>query len=117
MSLSIKRLAGETLVYGASTMVGRLLNWLLMPFYIRVILPEEYGVIVNIYGLISVLLVLFTYGLETGFFRFARDGEEASVYSSSLKMLAYSSSLDRKSTRLNSSHVRISYAVFCLKKK
>src|SRR3989442_2691466 len=25
--------------------------------------------------------------------------------------------LDRKSTRLNSSHVRISYAVFCLKKK
>ena len=93
MSLSIKRLAGETLVYGASTMVGRLLNWLLMPFYIRVILPEEYGVIVNIYGLISVLLVLFTYGLETGFFRFARDGEEASVYSSSLKMLAYSSSL------------------------
>src|SRR5690554_7853589 len=82
MSLSIKRLAGETLVYGASTMVGRLLNWLLMPFYIRVILPEEYGVIVNIYGLISVLLVLFTYGLETGFFRFARDGEEASVYSS-----------------------------------
>src|SRR5436305_10771797 len=27
------------------------------------------------------------------------------------------SSSDRKSTRLNSSHVRISYAVFCLKKK
>src|SRR6202043_3467836 len=27
------------------------------------------------------------------------------------------SALDRKSTRLNSSHVRISYAVFCLKKK
>src|SRR3989442_3942861 len=28
-----------------------------------------------------------------------------------------SSGLDRKSTRLNSSHVRISYAVFCLQKK
>src|SRR5690606_40562155 len=27
------------------------------------------------------------------------------------------SPLDRKSTRLNSSHVKISYAVFCLKKK
>lgn len=91
MSLSIKRLAGETLVYGASTMVGRLLNWLLMPFYIRVILPEEYGVIVNIYGVISVLLVLFTYGLETGFFRFAREGNEEAVYSSSLKMLGVSS--------------------------
>ncbi|WP_088653624.1 lipopolysaccharide biosynthesis protein [Geofilum rhodophaeum] len=93
MSLSIKRLAGETLVYGASTMVGRLLNWLLMPFYIRVILPEEYGVIVNIYGVISVLLVLFTYGLETGFFRYAREGKEDAVYSSSLKMLGISSTL------------------------
>src|SRR5690606_39612764 len=29
----------------------------------------------------------------------------------------YMSNLDRKSTRLNSSHVKISYAVFCLKKK
>src|SRR5436305_3541665 len=30
---------------------------------------------------------------------------------------AYHLAADRKSTRLNSSHVRISYAVFCLKKK
>src|SRR5690606_41934660 len=29
----------------------------------------------------------------------------------------YPEVLDRKSTRLNSSHVKISYAVFCLKKK
>src|SRR5690606_41710150 len=29
----------------------------------------------------------------------------------------YAKGLDRKSTRLNSSHVKISYAVFCLKKK
>src|SRR3989442_11768540 len=34
-----------------------------------------------------------------------------------LSMSAASRVLDRKSTRLNSSHVRISYAVFCLKKK
>src|SRR5437868_15507042 len=31
--------------------------------------------------------------------------------------MAYSPASDRKSTRLNSSHVSISYAVFCLKKK
>src|SRR5690606_40253722 len=31
--------------------------------------------------------------------------------------LACQGSADRKSTRLNSSHVKISYAVFCLKKK
>src|SRR5690606_40668939 len=29
----------------------------------------------------------------------------------------FSTGLDRKSTRLNSSHVKISYAVFCMKKK
>src|SRR5690625_5865480 len=37
------------------------------------------------------------------------------IESKSLKL--YLNSLDRKSTRLNSSHVAISYAVFCLKKK
>src|SRR5690606_41055549 len=38
-----------------------------------------------------------------------------SGYGAALK--AMGSPLDRKSTRLNSSHVKISYAVFCLKKK
>src|SRR5690554_7423216 len=34
-----------------------------------------------------------------------------------IQSLHFTAGLDRKSTRLNSSHVRISYAVFCLKKK
>jgi O-antigen/teichoic acid export membrane protein len=87
MSISLKTLAGETIVYGFSTMLGRLLNWLLMPFYIRTILPEEYGVIINIYGIISILLVIFTFGLETGFFRFSRKGEQANVYKTLLALL------------------------------
>src|SRR5690554_136426 len=36
-------------------------------------------------------------------------------HSASMGEGAFLTSLDRKSTRLNSSHVRISYAVFCLK--
>src|SRR5438874_4011966 len=36
---------------------------------------------------------------------------------SSLKRKSADAGVDRKSTRLNSSHVEISYAVFCLKKK
>jgi O-antigen/teichoic acid export membrane protein len=91
MSLSLKQLAGDTIVYGASTMVGRLLNWLLMPFYIRVIAPEEYGIVVNMYGIISILLVIFTYGLETGFFRFARKENVADVFKTTISMLAVSS--------------------------
>ncbi len=91
MSLSLKRLAGDTIVYGASTMIGRLLNWLLMPFYIRVIAPEEYGVVVNMYGIISIFLVIFTYGLETGFFRFARKENTADVFRTTITILSITS--------------------------
>ncbi|GAO31300.1 lipopolysaccharide biosynthesis protein [Geofilum rubicundum] len=93
MSLSLKQLAGDTVIYGASTMVGRLLNWLLMPFYIRVIAPEEYGVIVNMYGIISILLVIFTYGLETGFFRFARKENARDVFRTTMSTLGLTSFL------------------------
>src|SRR5690625_6424198 len=41
-------------------------------------------------------------------------GEEVTVL---VNGLGSTSRIDRKSTRLNSSHVAISYAVFCLKKK
>jgi O-antigen/teichoic acid export membrane protein len=91
MSSALRGLAGETVIYGASTMIGRLLNWLLMPFYIRVLTTEEYGVIINLYSLISLLLVVFTYGLETGYFRFARKGNQQSVFKTSVITLAYTS--------------------------
>lgn len=92
MSLSLKKLAGETVIYGASTMIGRLLNWLLMPFYIRTLSTYEYGVVVNFYGVISVLLVILTYGLETGFFRFAgKANSDKSVYETLLSLLGFTS--------------------------
>ncbi|SFE73112.1 Membrane protein involved in the export of O-antigen and teichoic acid [Thermophagus xiamenensis] len=92
MSLSLKKLAGETVIYGASTMIGRLLNWLLMPFYIRTLSTYEYGVVVNFYGVISVLLVILTYGLETGFFRFAGKAKSyKSVYETLLCLLSFTS--------------------------
>ncbi|WP_026474308.1 lipopolysaccharide biosynthesis protein [Alkaliflexus imshenetskii] len=93
MSTSLKSLAGETVIYGATTMIGRLLNWLLMPFYIRTITTQEYGAIVNIYGIISILLVMFTYGLETGFFRFSRLKQSDTVYKTSIIMLAVTSAI------------------------
>jgi O-antigen/teichoic acid export membrane protein len=92
MSLSLKKLAGETVIYGASTMIGRLLNWLLMPFYIRTLSTYEYGVVVNFYGIIAVLLVVLTYGLETGFFRFSgKSYNENSVFKTLLALLGFTS--------------------------
>lgn len=93
MSSSIKSLAGQTVVYGATTMVGRLLNWLLMPFYIRTLTTLEYGVIVNVYGVISILQVIFTYGLETGYFRFGSKNNSNVVLKTTVNMLLFTSSL------------------------
>lgn len=74
----LKQLAGQTAIYGVSTIVSRLLNYLLVPYLSRVLTTAEYGVNTYMYSLIPFALVLLTMGLETGYFRFAgeaKDGE------------------------------------------
>ena len=70
---SIKKLAGQTAIYGVSSVIGRLLNYLLTPILTRPEIggfsPGEYGVITEMYAYLAFLIVL-TYGLETAFFRF-----------------------------------------------
>lgn len=67
----IKKLAGQTAIYGLSSIIGRLLNYLLVPIYTRIFLPGEYGVVTEFYAYTSFLIVLLTYGFETAFFRYA----------------------------------------------
>ena len=68
----IKKLAGDTVIYGLGTMVPRLLNYLLVPFYtILVFNQSQYGQITSLYAYLAVLLVVLTFGMETGFFRYA----------------------------------------------
>ncbi len=66
-----KKLAGQTAIYGLPTIVGRLLNYLLVPLYTRVFAPAEYGVVTEIYAYVAFLFVVLTYGMETAFFRFS----------------------------------------------
>src|SRR2546422_7030556 len=54
---------------------------------------------------------------QAGLARRMKVRPSASQISRRLRIFHHGSSLDRKSTRLNSSHGYISYAVFCLKKK
>ena len=68
----LKRLAGQTAIYGLSSIVGRLLNYLLVPLYTRYFLPEEYGVVTELYAYVAFLVIILTYGLETAFFRFSQ---------------------------------------------
>lgn len=67
----IKSLAGDTLVYGLSTIVTRMLGYLMVPLLTRVMTTGEYGAYTDIYSLIPFALVVLTMGLESGYFRFA----------------------------------------------
>ncbi|HEY3876237.1 MAG TPA: polysaccharide biosynthesis C-terminal domain-containing protein, partial [Candidatus Kapabacteria bacterium] len=75
MKEQLKALSKETLIYGASTVIGRFLNFLLMPFYVNVLNPTMYGVSASMYTYISFLTILYTCGLEAAYFRYASRGE------------------------------------------
>ena len=68
---SVKSLAKDTAVYGLSSIIGRFLNWLLVPLYTNMFIQSEYGVVTYVYTIVAVALIILTYGMETGFFRFA----------------------------------------------
>ncbi len=81
----IKSLAKDTAIYGISSIVGRLLNYLLVPFYTRIFAPGEYGIVGTLYGYTGILLVILNYGMETGFFRFVNKHKAPmTVYTTSL---------------------------------
>ncbi|MFA5403837.1 MAG: oligosaccharide flippase family protein [Ignavibacteria bacterium] len=67
----IKSLSKDTMIYGTSTIIGRFLNFLLVPIYTNIFLPGEFGIVANIYAYIAILNVFFTIGLESGYFKFA----------------------------------------------
>ena len=85
---NLKSLAKDTAIYGLSSIVGRFLNYLLVPVYTLALPMQEggYGVVTNIYAWVALALVMLTCGMETGFFRFANNGKDdpQRVYSTAL---------------------------------
>lgn len=77
MSNPLKKLAGQTAIYGVTSIVGRLLNWFLVPIYIGTakFTPDQYGIITEMYSYVAFLVVFLTYGMETAFFRFSTISE------------------------------------------
>ena len=81
----LKKLAGQTAVYGLGTIVPRLLNYLLVPLYTRLFLGDEYGIITELYAYIAFFFVLLLYGMETSFFRHAEKSDNPKkVFSTTL---------------------------------
>jgi O-antigen/teichoic acid export membrane protein len=89
----VQKLAGQTIIYGFGTIVPRFLNYgILTFFYTRVFPKEEYGVVTELYAWMVLFQVILTYGMETGFFRFAQKKEEYErVYSTALLSLFFTS--------------------------
>lgn len=89
-----RKLAGQTAIYGLPTIVGRLLNYLLVPLYTRAFIPAEYGVVTEVYAYVAFLFVLLTYGMETAFFRFAsREEQNNTVFATAMASLGVTSAL------------------------
>lgn len=92
MSNPLKKLAGQTVVYGLGTILPRFLNYFLTPILTRAFLPAEYGIHSELYSYISFLNVIFTYGMETTFFNFnAKLENKQEVYNTALVSLLCSS--------------------------
>ena len=91
----LKSLAKETAVYGLSSIIGRFLNWCLVPLYTYVFAAGQYGIVSFLYSLTAVALVILNYGMETGFFRYAnkKECDAETVYTTSLTSVGATSVL------------------------
>jgi O-antigen/teichoic acid export membrane protein len=89
---AIKRLAGQTAIYGIPSVLGRILTYLLVPLYTYVFHSADYGTVNVFYAYTSFLMVVLTYGMETTFFRFnEHETDKEKVYSTGMISLVISS--------------------------
>ncbi len=75
----LKKLASETALYGLSSIIGRVLTYLLVPLHTHIVYgfrPSEFGILTVLYAYIAFLNIIYTYGMETSFFRFANLDKE-----------------------------------------
>ena len=93
MSNPLKKLAGQTAIYGLTSIVGRLLTWFLVPLYTAQFTTDQYGVITEMYAYVAFLVVFLTYGMETAFFRFSslKEHKEKTVYTTVIYSLVATS--------------------------
>src|SRR5258707_14048528 len=67
----IKRLGTDTAIYGVSTILGRLLNFLLVPFYTNILPPADLGIVSYIFSIIAFANVIYSYGMESAYFKYS----------------------------------------------
>ena len=93
---NMKGLAKDTAIYGLSSIIGKFLNYLLVPLYTYALArTADYCIVTNLYAWTALLLVILTYGMETGFFRFANreDYNAPQVYKTTFLTLLTTSTI------------------------
>ena len=95
MGNPIKKLAGQTAIYGLSSIVGRFLNYLLTPLWTGAFLVSQFGIITEMYAYVAFLVIMLTYGMETAYFRYSnKEGfESKNVYTTIVSSLLITSIL------------------------
>lgn len=89
---ALKKLASQTAIYGLSSIVGRFLFYLLVPLHTRIFDKAEYGVVTDLYAIVTFLMIVLTYGMETAYFNFSRrEDNNSKVYSTAIISLLTSS--------------------------
>jgi len=72
----VKQLLNETFVYGISSILGRAINFLLLPFYTRILSPEDYGVLNIINTTFTIIWLLAVMALDSAAFVYFHDKPE-----------------------------------------
>ncbi|MCK5824211.1 MAG: polysaccharide biosynthesis protein [Ichthyobacteriaceae bacterium] len=88
---TIKQLLSQTAIYGLSSVIGRVLNFLLVPLYTAIFAKEEYGEVSILYALTAMFNVFLTYGMETTYFNFISKKNNKDVFSTSMISIIASS--------------------------
>ena len=88
--LEIKQLFNQTIIYGFSSVIARILNFFLVPLYTILFIPSEYAIVTEMYAYAALLMVIGSFGMETAFFRYInqyQDKRFTTVFSSALVFL------------------------------
>lgn len=94
MSL-FKKLAGQTALYGVSTILARAVNFLLFPFYALILAPADFGIMTELYSHVALLNIIYLLGMETAYFRFSnrKDLHESDIFNNAETLLLTTSIL------------------------
>lgn len=80
----VKRLGKETLIYGTSTILARMLNFFLVPFYTYYLITSDYGIIATVFAFMALFNIIYQYGMDQAYLKFAEKAKTKDTFSTPL---------------------------------